>query len=329
MSRIKAIIFDMDGVLIDAKEWHYDALNQALEFYGYPAISRNQHLEIYNGLPTKEKLAKYGPTADLSSEEKQIINDKKQEFTSVAVETSCKPFQLHHEALETLQGEGYKLAVCSNSIRASVESMLGKADLLKFFEFFMSNQDVTRPKPHPDIYVDAIARLGLKPDEVLVCEDNIRGITSAMHSGAYILEIGTVEDVNYKNIKQALDLIESGQARQLVRPSVRTARLADMAGGWFVGNFFPNILRSKNFEVAVKSYQKGDIEPWHFHKVGTEITLVLDGAVKMRDMTFKAGDIILLEPGEGTAFEALSDTRTVVVKTPSAPDDKFFEVDEV
>jgi quercetin dioxygenase-like cupin family protein len=96
-----------------------------------------------------------------------------------------------------------------------------------------------------------------------------------------------------------------------------------MIKGWFVGDFEPSVLKSKDFEVAVKSYAKGDIEDKHFHKVATEITVIVSGRVRMVDKEWGPGSIITLEPGLATDFLAIEDSVTVVVKTPSVLGDKF------
>lgn len=100
--------------------------------------------------------------------------------------------------------------------------------------------------------------------------------------------------------------------------------LNNMFKGWFVGNFKPTSYKTDACEVAVKEYKKGDYEETHFHKIATEITLVLSGRVKMLDKEWNAGDIIVLSPGESTDFLALSDATNVVVKVPGATDDKYI-----
>lgn len=325
MTKIKAVIFDMDGVLIDAKDWHYEALNRALDFFGYTPISRNDHLSKYDGLSTRKKLQMHFQTKFLNEEEHKKIDEKKQELTLGIVNKECKEYQPHIDLLKQLKASGYKMAVCSNSIKITIEMMLSKAGIIDYFDFYFSNQDVNNPKPDPEIYNKAIERFKINPSEVLICEDNVRGIEAALKSKAYVLEIGTVADVNYVNLKRAIDKIEAQEVSgQMIRNQVRTSRLSDMIGGWFVGNFYPNILQSKDFEVAVKFYKAGNKEDWHVHKVGTEITLILDGSVKMNGgRVYNHGDIILLEPGNGTSFEALTDVKTVVVKTPSVIGDKY------
>ncbi len=196
---IKAVIFDMDGVLIEAKDWHYEALNKALSLFGY-SISRYDHLVTYDGLPTKKKLEMLSLERGLPVELHNFINEMKQIYTMEIVHLKCKPVFCHQYALAKLKQEGYKLAVCSNSIKHSIEVMMEKSDLSKYLEFFLSNQDVTKGKPDPEIYLKAIKRLGLDASECLIVEDNINGIRSAKASGAVVLEVNSTVEVNYENI---------------------------------------------------------------------------------------------------------------------------------
>ena len=207
MGKIKAIVFDMDGVLIEAKDWHYEALNKALRLFGYE-ISRYDHLVTYDGLPTSKKLEMLSLEKGLPRGLHQFINDMKQLYTTEMVHMQCSPRFFHEYALSRLKNEGYRLAVASNSIRNSVELMMRKSALLPYLEFFLSNQDVSRGKPDPEIYNVAIARLGLQPKEVMVIEDNRNGIQAATAAGANVMKVETVYDVNYENIHKHLELFE-------------------------------------------------------------------------------------------------------------------------
>lgn len=102
-------------------------------------------------------------------------------------------------------------------------------------------------------------------------------------------------------------------------------RLDDMVKGWFVGEFSPTAFATKDCEVAVKRYKAGDCESRHYHKIATEITLVLSGQVRMNGNIWGEGDIIVLAPGTVTDFEALTDVVNVVVKVPGAIDDKYID----
>jgi len=210
MKKIKAIIFDMDGVLIDAKDWHYEALNKALGLFGMQ-INRYDHLVTYDGYPTQKKLDLLSMECGLPVELQPFLNELKQLFTMEIVEMKCKPKFQHEYALAKLKQEGYRLAVCSNSIRDSIEVMLKRAGISKYFDFYLSNQDVDRPKPDPEIYVKAIKKLKLSPEECLVVEDNEKGIKAALGSGAKLMRVETVEDVNYQNIKTRIQHLEAGK----------------------------------------------------------------------------------------------------------------------
>lgn len=108
---------------------------------------------------------------------------------------------------------------------------------------------------------------------------------------------------------------------------MKVENLNDMVKGWFVGNFEPSIYKTNTCEVGVKSYIKGDYEKKHFHKIAKEITVIVKGKVRMFNREFCEGDIIVIEPGEVTDFEAIEDTVNVVVKLPGANNDKY-EVEE-
>lgn len=207
MSKIKAVLFDMDGVLIEAKDWHYEALNRALGLFGME-ISRYEHLVTYDGLPTIRKLEMLSLERGLPARLHGFINAMKQQYTMEIVYSKCKPVYYHEFALAKLRNEGYKLAVCSNSIRNTIEVMMDRANLTKHLDFFVSAQDVAMGKPDPAVYLKAMSRLGLDPTECLILEDNENGIKAALASGAHLMRIATVQDANYQDIKRRIAEIE-------------------------------------------------------------------------------------------------------------------------
>jgi HAD superfamily hydrolase (TIGR01509 family) len=121
----------------------------------------------------------------------------------------------HQKTLSQLRRDGYRLGCCSNSIRNPVDLLLRLADLHQYIEFFLSNQDVQKAKPHPEIYLKALEQLALTPQEVLICEDNPYGLEAAYASGAQVLKIDTVFDVNYQNIKNKITAIENSEIKFL------------------------------------------------------------------------------------------------------------------
>lgn len=198
----------MDGVLIEAKDWHHEALNEALNLFG-SKISLYDHLVTFDGLPTKDKLNMLSNLGKLPKDLHPIINKMKQKHTMRMILKKCKPLFTHQYALSKLHEEGYRMSVCSNSIRKSVEVMIQQAGIEKYFEFYISNEDVSKGKPDPEMYNKAISKMNLKPKECLILEDNENGIRAAKASGAYLLKIGEVTDVTYLNIKNRIKEIEN------------------------------------------------------------------------------------------------------------------------
>ena len=202
-SPIKGIVFDMDGVLIEAKDWHYEALNRALSHFAH-GISRYDHLVTYDGLPTKRKLEMLSLERGLPRALHRFLNDLKQQYTMEIVHAQCKPSFQKEYALARLKEDGYRIAVASNSIRNTVEVIMEKAALTRYFDAMLSNQDVARHKPDPEIYLAAAARLGLTPQECLVVEDNENGIKAGQAAGAHVMIVKEVEEVDYARIVEAI-----------------------------------------------------------------------------------------------------------------------------
>jgi len=198
----------MDGVLIDAKEWHYEALNQALAIFGME-ISRYDHLVTYDGLPTKKKLEMLTLERGLPRALHGFINEMKQEFTFQIGYSRCKPTFNHQYALAHLKKKGFKLVSCSNSIRQTMDILLERSGLIQFFDFYLSSDDVKEPKPNPEIYLSAFAKLKMNPNECLILEDNENGIKAAQASGAHLLIINDIQDVTLENIVERIDEIEA------------------------------------------------------------------------------------------------------------------------
>jgi len=200
---IEAVVFDMDGVLIDAKEWHYESLNKALALFGFE-ISRYDHLTAFDGLPTSRKLEMLSVMSHLPRDLHPFINRMKQAYTMEMVYERCRPRFIHEYALSRLKAKGYRLAVASNSILPTVRTMMEKADLGRYLDLMLSADDVTQPKPSPEIYQTAMTRLGVASHNCLVVEDNDNGVRAARASGAHVLVVADVSEVNFDNIQAAI-----------------------------------------------------------------------------------------------------------------------------
>lgn len=208
-SGIQAVVFDMDGVLIEARDWHYEALNRALGHFGW-GISRADHITTFNGLPTRDKLDLLTRTQGVPRELHGFLNKLKQRYTREMIVTSCQPTYNHRYCLSKLAAEGYALGCASNSIRSTIDEILGFAALDQYLPLVVSNEDVTHAKPSPEIYFVAAERLGLDPSQILVVEDSEHGIAAARASGCHVLTVVDPDDVTYDRVTTAIAAAEAG-----------------------------------------------------------------------------------------------------------------------
>jgi HAD superfamily hydrolase (TIGR01509 family) len=198
---IKLVIFDLDGVLVEAKEIHYEALNKALGEY---AISWDEHLSIYDGLKTNQKLDMLHERKGLPKEKFKEIWNNKQKYTLEALR-DLKPNHQLQVCMDMLIAEGYKLAVCSNSIRKTILTVLSKFDIIDRFDLILSNEDIVNSKPHPEMYWKAMSKMGVLPEETLIVEDSPYGLLAAARSKAYVMRVGSPKEITYININKYLN----------------------------------------------------------------------------------------------------------------------------
>jgi beta-phosphoglucomutase len=200
--KIEAILFDLDGVLVDACDWHYKALNLALADAGYPIINTEDHLAKYNGLPTKVKLKMLGIPDHLSDE----INKNKQKHTLDTIHVNAKIMQEKVELHEYLKGLNIKIACVTNSIRETAELMLSKTGQLNYIDLLVTNEDVYPNKPHPVCYDYAIQKLNSNPNTSLCVEDSPKGIEAAKESKVkYLWTVNCPKDVTIENYHSFLE----------------------------------------------------------------------------------------------------------------------------
>jgi HAD superfamily hydrolase (TIGR01509 family) len=206
-TKIKAVLFDLDGVLVDATEWHYEALNRALGLFGYH-IARYEHLTTYNGLPTRKKLEMLSVEKALPKGLHTAINHIKQKYTREEILRQCVPVFEKEFMIRQLKRDGYLLACCSNSVRQSLELMLRASGILEQFDHLVSNEDVHKPKPDPEMYLAACAKLGVAPQECVIVEDQEHGAEAARRAGGHLCRVTGFPEVDYDRISRFIANVE-------------------------------------------------------------------------------------------------------------------------
>ena len=223
----KLVIFDLDGVLIDSKDYHYHALNQALgeEF----AISREDHVSIYDGLPTSRKLELLTQNKGLPVELYEQIWNKKQELTlKIFSESVSKDYELMGY-FQQLIDAGYKIAVASNSIRNSVKIILLRLGLLEFVDVYVSNEDVVRNKPFPEMYWKCMTTLGALPNDTVIIEDSHIGRQGALDSKCHLIPVENRKDFNQSKVDRIKKIL-NGTKKKIAWESKTMNVLIPMAG---------------------------------------------------------------------------------------------------
>lgn len=194
-TKYKAVLFDLDGVLVNMPDGHYEALNKALGLFGVK-IEKDEHHAQFNGLPTRKKLEELERQGRLPPGLREMINSIKQKYTKDLIPHHCPPDYSKIILLTHLKNNGFLLGCCSNSIKETLHLMLKSAHIFDFFDIVIGNDEVKNPKPHPEMYHLACKKLGVREQDCVIIEDSPHGIAAAKASGAIVYEVRNCEDVN-------------------------------------------------------------------------------------------------------------------------------------
>jgi HAD superfamily hydrolase (TIGR01509 family) len=178
------VVFDLDGVLVDTRHIHFQALDRALETCGHRPLTREQHADL-DGLPTATKLRTLGLDNPYISRWKRVYTDQ--------LIASLPPDPTKRELVEVFTASGWRVAVASNAVRSTVDQCLAHLNIAP--EFSLSNEDVFHPKPDPEMYLAACSIAGLPPERVVVVEDRDRGVQAALAAGCWVLQVADPDEV--------------------------------------------------------------------------------------------------------------------------------------
>jgi HAD superfamily hydrolase (TIGR01509 family) len=226
----KLIIFDLDGVLIDSREIHFDALNNALSYIDNRyVINKDEHLSTYDGLPTTQKLKMLTERKGLPINFYDTVWKLKQEETVKIFNLLEKDEELISYFLQ-LKKLNYKIAVASNSIRNTIKIVLLRLGLLEFIDYYVSNEDVLRNKPYPEMYWKCMSALNALPKNTIIFEDSHIGRQGALDSGAYLIPLENRSDLNQLKINNAIQILENKNILNIPWRSSKMNILIPMAG---------------------------------------------------------------------------------------------------
>jgi len=220
MHPIKAILFDLDGVLVNSRVLHYETFRDAVQFVKPShSITWTEHEKEFDGLSTKLKIQKCLQLGWITEEEAPVIFERKQQLTVERLPLAIKPRESLRLLLITLNNQGFRLFCCSNSVRKTLDMTLTLLGVREFFEATYSNEDVQNPKPSPELYELAMKKAFLNRTECLIVEDSAIGKQAAYATGAHVLEVEDAEDVNLALLRENLYMLEKrGQVYPRITP---------------------------------------------------------------------------------------------------------------
>ena len=255
---IKLVIFDLDGVLVDARELHYEALNKALSSIDKKyIIQRDEHLSTYDGLTTTKKLKMLSNNKGLSTDLHNTIHEIKQDMTLKIIDGFSIDERVQ-SILRSLKSEGYTIACATNSIRKTAKLQLIRKGLFEYIDFMYSNQDVKNPKPNSEIYLRCMIKAEVNPNETVIVEDSHIGRKGVLSSGAYLCGVENSVDVSYDKIKKVID---EANKKEEVKPKWQGGNmnvLIPMAGAGSIENL--NIDAKHIFIVQKSHYEKYNLK---------------------------------------------------------------------
>ena len=200
MNKIKGLIFDLDGVLVNTKKIHFVALNKALKSVKANEISFKDHLNIYDGLPTNKKLIILNKKKLLNKKKNLIVIKIKQKYTLELLNKNIKfDSKIYNTFLKL--SKNYKISLATNAVKKTLDLCLKRLRIKKFISQSYSNEDVINNKPHPEVYLKCLVNMGLKPSETLIFEDSHHGVMAAQDSGCILYTVKKISDINISNIK--------------------------------------------------------------------------------------------------------------------------------
>ena len=201
---IRAVIFDLDGILADSEPWWNQIDARLLEEHG--VIYRGEHHESVLGISYQLAVEFYKKAFNLSVPTDEMMR-RRGEIATDFFGTKIGLFPHTKRALEDLRQLKLRLAVATSSVGASARPFLDRHGLTEFFEVIVTGEEVERGKPAPDIYLRAAERLAVEPNECLVIEDALSGIAAARAANMRVIAIPDTRFVDPSKYEEQADYL--------------------------------------------------------------------------------------------------------------------------
>ncbi|WP_280908273.1 HAD family phosphatase [Streptomyces sp. SAI-117] len=183
MSRLSgtAVIFDLDGTLVDSEPNYYEAGRRTLAEHGVPDFTWADH-QRYVGISTRETVTRWKSLYGLRASVAELLADKNRRYLELA-RTATRVYPEMRKFVELLAGEGVPMAVASGSSPEAIDAILAGTGLDAYLRTTVSADEIPHGKPAPDVFLEAARRLGARPADCVVLEDAAPGAAAAHAAG--------------------------------------------------------------------------------------------------------------------------------------------------
>ncbi len=186
---IRAIIFDMDGVVADTEPIYFLVDYNVLKSFGIVNTKKDYVKSV--GLPARHFYNKVVAEKNSDIDINKMLQRRETEVNMAFASTKIKPSKGFKELAKKLKSQGYTIALASGGPRKRIDDILSSLKLKNIFSAIVSANDVKMNKPAPDIYIEAAKRLNMSPDECVAVEDSETGVTSAKSAGLKCIAVRT------------------------------------------------------------------------------------------------------------------------------------------
>lgn len=204
LNKISGVIFGLNGVLVETMDWHFQALNLALNDVAGITISEQENKTVFMGMPTRTKLQILETQGKIGRHSFEDVFRQKQLYMAHIIEERLEMMPEKIVLHKRLNDLGIKSACVTNTTREIAVRLLDGTGQRNYLDTIIAAGDVRNPKPHSEGHVRAMVILQTTPDRTLIVEDSLKGVQAAQNTGSLVLKVNGAVEVTWEHLEEYL-----------------------------------------------------------------------------------------------------------------------------